>query len=375
MVERRVIDVHDASEKKAQHGLNAKRPGRADDSQILTRNSNSTRRFLFAGGFLTGMALLASAGCGDVVVEKEGGNCSPIPDCPRDYDPFEDYLESQRETRRDPKTGQITQICISTSPTVICEEDEVDIYCVTEPLPLCKEDEDRENKNCKIPACEDATSCDPVPSRKTGEPKTFPDRSGLPTRTDNDDVLKYSEDDFANQIFYNAIFDNVADCEEGVAPDGYIYMPCDQIKTCDDDTQIKSCRTLPRCEENEPPVSCEKRTETNWAEIPNHEELCFKVMETTEDLLFLYGLGLRNINKKAHAGLSDITLAACSPGNNYIPPIIEIKCLPTPECQEGEKPQEVSRTHIIDCGEFGSVTNTFDKAASCDPIPDCPSAN
>lgn len=322
-----------------------------------------------------GAAALSNASCGNVVVEQnitvnaDGGttitpdagtpnvSCDPIPYCPevnmKGVGPIgpnqgKDYFNaSGRWQRFNPQTGKATEVC---QP----------IQNVT-----CADDQTSEKDGCAPPICESAKACDPIPSRKDMDGYRTPDQANFPTSSNAANALPYILNDSVN---FPVIYDNSPDCKlEGSpnekSPQGETYYSCDVIPTCPPDKIIPYCDPLPRCKEGQSPVSCD--VEPN-SQRYSFQDDCTQVINNTNNFLGWYRLDANPI-------IGQMCQPQFDPSINetfYSIPIMNVVCLPTRECADGEIPTNTFASIPMNCN---GVTWTSEQYASlsCDPIKSC----
>jgi hypothetical protein len=285
-------------------------------------------------------ATAALQACGEEPKEKkEELGCSPVPDCPTFNIPGESNLYYHRGLfmRENSATGDLYQVCAPNERN------------------LCEDGQTPANDGCELPVCDNAKACDPVPSRKENEFVINLDRANIPTSTL--EVL-YGHRHFDTPS-YPVIYDNVPDCAPGQSSEGSSHFSCDPIPTCEKTFDV--CRDLPRCQPGESPITC--------TEMPGEflsEQQCLDYLVRSYGHLGQHYLTVYQVKEMCTPEFDPVINQ-----NVYRPPIMEVKCLPVPECQPGERP--VSRTLNInfDCGKWGSWISNDTYAPSCDPIKSC----
>ncbi len=319
---------------------------------------------------LSALAAL-SAGCGGkstseqtVIIEDIG--CNPVPPCPltkhsewsdspTPVQHYEFFDQSGRWRRFDPKTGAAVIVC--------------DPY----PLPKCEEGQTPDEDGCSAPTCESALEemCDPIPSFQHDGmymQQGFT-HANIPTSSNNyyPDPSYYNE---TNQD-YPIIFDRVVDAKEGdeifSANEGESIYRKDIIPTCDKENQIQACRELPRCKENESPISC--TVSPNAHTVTQRSNCSDYQMDEAAKFLAAYGFSIDPPN--------DYNNGLCFEGFDsnanevfFVVPNYTINCLPVRECNEGEDPETaVEKAFDVTCD--GATFKTTFKMANCDPIKSC----
>lgn len=297
----------------------------------------------------TGLAL-ASANCGGSV-QVEGDQmeilgCDPVPDCPDIPSPINPkanfYLDSKRWARIDPESGEVKKVC---------EPVERD---------FCSEGQDPEIDKCSLPVCEGAVACDPIPSRAKNGGYRWPERANYPTSSEQAYSIIYVEHD---ETRHPIIYDSAPDCEPGESPIGESYYSCDIIPTCPEEEQIAYCEPLRRCEPGESPIVCEEK---DRSVIFEDEQTCKDFMNDVGAFFWRYSLDVSPVMDAAC--ISEMTPHGFEA---YRPPVMTIQCLPTPECENGEIAQTITRSIPIDCGRWGSWVSEYSYGLSCDPIKSC----
>lgn len=303
------------------------------------------------------VAALSSPGCGSEVTTydivqtgtptKPVPACSPIPDCPSptigvpNTEQPSFYDESGRWRRINPVTGEQFKVC--------------------EPVKrdFCEEGENPQDDGCELPVCENATMCDPIQSIKKGSMGRFPYLANFPRSSGDAFLINYA---YNNDVDYPVIYDNVPDCEPSETPKGDSYYSCDLIETCED--TIPYCDPLPRCKEGESPISCKENIDGNQY---GSQEACLEDVYRTANMLSQnalegYQLADAGCQEEYDESIDEYFWKA---------PAVDVVCLPTRECEEGEIPVETTSEVDVDCGKWGSWTSYNNYAASCDPIKSC----
>lgn len=306
--------------------------------------------------------------------------CNPIPYCPevklnsaalfsQNY-----YLQVGRWFRVNPLTHKIHKVCEPVKGTP-CDE---------------KKGETPQKDGCDLPVCDDATTCDPIPSSKVDPmyegpaflrdfahfPKTIYGQSNMPNDGFSSSYWFGSSifDGTPDPIKYPMIFDNVPDCKPGQKPkEGESYYTCDIIPTCD--ATIPYCEPLPRCEPSQSALSIISQGFESGAPAVSSETCAQNLASSLTWLTSHYHV--------------DVALALeklCGPDGPYpknhaFTVTAEMHCLPISACKPGEKPVKSSTPLpiTIDLGALGTVASTTGPntifgglVPSCEPIPSCP---
>jgi len=335
---------------------NAKTSGRAPSrfSNALNTLRKAARTSPLLVGLLgAGAGAVGAAGCSSVNVEGSPASttegCSPVPDCPDIHvnifgstdDKYNFYNETGRWERIDPTTGEIHKVCEPTHRN------------------FCVEGQTPQADGCEPPVCENVQACDPIPTRKSwNDGYIYLDRGNFPVNPVPSTYIWLSESD---PITFPVIFDNVPDCLPGEKPvDGDSYYTCDAIPTCA--KTIPYCRELPRCAPNQSPVLCEE----NGENFTYHDDCTARM----EDYGYFFSKYQLDLNGQTES-LCKYEFNPAVNENVYHAPGMTVQCIPTPECQAGEEPQDSTLNTTVDCGKWGTFQSSFSIAASCDPIKSC----
>lgn len=335
-------------------------PTFAPAAPAVTQTRVKSRANIFA--LLAGAVMaFAPAACGrsptdddnptKVIIIKgktEPALCSAVASCP-EFKPtwppsqnphYNEYLFSGRWVRHNPETGEEYKVC--------------------EPLErdFCEGDEMPQENMCEPPLCPDVQPCDPIPSRGSeNEPVRRPQQAGFPTNSQH----PYIDHIYGNPDAFPIIFDDIPDCTPERAEllkQGASYYHCDLLPTCEE--KIPYCEPLPRCEDLQSPLSCSTDGSYLFGDLAS----CRDYMDRVRNLIRHWGVDIGPVLDRACQPSGDGT-------DGYRPPIIDVVCLPTPECKPGERPGLTPRAGVVDCEGLGMWTSTDPFAPSCDPIPSC----
>lgn len=306
--------------------------------------------------------------------------CSPIPYCPNPKmspaTPWLDnlYLAQNRWFRVHPQTKEIRKIC--------------------EPIkhPTCDaaKGEAPGKNNCDLPICDDATMCDPIPSRKSAqEPYFHRDFAPYPNTQyiSSGFASFFSQSPYPNSMnpyTQPFVFDNVPDCGPGESPAGESYMSCDLIPTCGETYATSDfpknvfypSEDLPRCEPGEPVATFGKFEEMS-------------LYDKSKDCEKAYYDTFRWISSSYRVSPWKAIVAFCDPVDNLaaqkkptlLPTKLTINCLPIPACGSKEVPTWAPLKPLqVDAGLYGIITTSMEDepvsqcpeicfAPSCEPIP------
>ncbi len=327
------------------------------EARILLPTSRAAYSTVSRAALLAALVTAGTTGCGSEVTTYDivqAGTptepvpaCSPIPDCPiptigvPDTEEPSFYDQSGRWRRIDPVTGEQFKVC--------------------EPVKrdFCEEGENPQDDGCEPPVCENATMCDPIQSAEKGSAGRYPYLANFPRSSVDAFLINYA---YNNDVDYPTIYDITPDCEPGETPEGDSYYSCDLIETCED--TIPYCDPLPRCKEGESPISCEENV---GGYSYYDKEVCLEDLYKTVDMLYQNGLEGYQL---ADAGCQEEYDESI---DEFVwrAPLVNVACLPTRECEEGEIPVVTTSTVDVDCGKWGSWVSYSDYTASCDPIKSC----
>lgn len=316
---------------------------------------NNIQSAVKASPLLAGM-LAGMTGCGgNVVVDQAGPNvtvvegCDPVPECPAvhlvSFSPVQNdqnfFNSSGRWERVNLLTGEVIEVC---NPI--------------EKKNVCTDGENPQKDDCELPVCENVEVCDPIPSRQSKSGYRTPEKANFPTSFNGTFDLSYV---YADNVNYPVIYDNTQDCKVGESPMGETYYSCDVIPTCPPGKQIAYCDPLPRCQEGQSPITCG----TDAIKYSSEND-CYNSLNSLQNFLNAYRLGLDPVIDKFCQSQFDPNLNE----TYYTVPSANIVCLPTPECKNGELPQQTTKNIPMQCGDI-TWTHTESYSLTCDPIPSC----
>jgi len=348
---------HEGLQNPDQQNVKAKTPGASSRfSNVLNVLRTAARTSPVLVALLGG----ADAGCSSVNVDASPGStvegCSPMPDCPN-FPPYPNateslYDSSGRWRRIDPTTHKEFMVC---DPTV---------------RNFCADGQTPEADGCSLPVCENAKTCDPIPSSPSHDVWRSPDHANFPTSTDQyfNIGLNYV---YENETLYPTIYDNVPVCQPDESPAGETYYSCDVIPTCPEEKLLKYCDPLPRCADGQQSIKVEDQTNFAFGDLSQ----CLDYMNTAEFITETRG-SVSIFGKQNETSLS-VTACAGEVSNGttlYRPPRVEVVCIPTRECLPGEVTASTHHFLVqhIDAGKWGSWTSTSGGyELTCDPIPTC----
>jgi len=284
--------------------------------------------------------------------------CTPVSECPipdfnavyiGESEPQPNFLDTSGRWRRfDPTTGEAI------------------IVCEPHPRVYCSENQTPETDNCFAPVCDGAYDrmCDPIPSRAEGTSRMPGGMTVANFPTYSDEYYDWNNINSRADV-YPVIFDNIPDAENPDDLNGETQYNYDLIPTCPPERQIDYCRPIRRCQNGESPISC-----TAGGTRVSSAVDCSPMILDIDDWLSNYNLTLMDV--PVRADLCTQSFDASINETVYTAPVVELRCLPIPECEDGELPYDTHPVINMECnGQTWTTGNENWVMPSCDPIRSC----